>query len=148
MTQRQLYRSPPIFGREDELRAIEESLTDSSGVGILIEGDVGMGKTRLGREVHRRRGGKESWLHADRVLSETPFGVFGMIVDLDAPGGLIGRVIAAVTGGAQIPAVFVDDAHYLDEHSVRMLSQLAADGTIKLESCWNSSNTAGGRTAC
>lgn len=132
MTQRQLYRSPPIFGREDELRAIEESLTDSSGVGILIEGDVGMGKTRLGREVHRRRGGKESWLHADRVLSETPFGVFGMIVDLDAPGGLIGRVIAAVTGGAQIPAVFVDDAHYLDEHSVRMLSQLAADGTIKL----------------
>lgn len=132
MTQRRSFRSPPIFGREDELRTIEESLSDSSVVGILIEGDVGMGKTRLAREVHRRRGGRESWLRADRVLSETPFGVFGMIVDLDEPGGLIGRVIAAVTGGMQVPAVFVDDAHYLDVHSLRMLSQLAADGRIRL----------------
>lgn len=132
MTQRSAFRSPPIFGRQDELKVVEESLSDSSAVGILIEGDAGMGKTRLAREVHRRRGGRETWLPADRVLSETPFGVFGMIMDLDEPGGLIGRAIAAVTGDVQVPAVFVDDAHYLDVHSLRMLSQLAADGTIKL----------------
>ncbi|GAA1929503.1 hypothetical protein GCM10009689_05540 [Brevibacterium antiquum] len=101
-------------------------------VGILIEGDIGMGKTCLAREVHRRRGGQEHWLRADRVLSEIPFGVFAMIVDLDDPGGLPGRVISAVTGNSQVPAVFVDDAHYLDEHSLRMLTQLAANGTIKL----------------
>ncbi|MDN5908742.1 MAG: LuxR C-terminal-related transcriptional regulator [Brevibacterium sp.] len=132
MTHQPSYRRPPIFGRADELRTIEESLTDSSLVGVLIEGDVGMGKTRLAREVHRRRGGQGTWLQADRVLSETPFGVFGMIVDLDEPGGLTTRVIAAVTGGRHVPTVFVDDAHYLDEHSLRMLTQLAAERAIRL----------------
>ncbi|MBM6589672.1 LuxR family transcriptional regulator [Brevibacterium sp. RIT 803] len=132
MTRQWSFSRPPLFGRVEELRIIEESLTDSSMVGILIEGDIGMGKTCLAKEVHRRRGGQEHWLRADRVLSEIPFGVFGMIVDLDDPGGLQGRVISAVTGSAQVPAVFVDDAHYLDEHSLRMLTQLAANGTIRL----------------
>lgn len=132
MTRQRAFSRPPLFGRADELRIMEESLTDSSMVGILVEGDVGMGKTRLAEEVHRRRGGKEHWLRADRVLREIPFGVFGMIVDLDEPGGLPGRVISAVTGDDAVPVVYVDDAHHLDEYSLRMLTQLAAAGTIRL----------------
>ncbi|MCI4011285.1 LuxR C-terminal-related transcriptional regulator [Brevibacterium sp. ZH18] len=132
MTRQRPFGPPPLFGRADQLRIIEESLTDSSMVGILIEGDVGMGKTRLAKEVHGRRGGKEHWLRADRVLSQIPFGVFGMIVDLDEPGGLQRRVISAMTGDAKVPTVFVDDAHFLDEYSLRMLTQLAAASTIRL----------------
>ncbi|WP_281389084.1 LuxR C-terminal-related transcriptional regulator [Brevibacterium renqingii] len=123
---------PPLLGREEELRVIEQSLTDSSVVGILINGDAGMGKTRLAREIHRRRGGQETWLRADRVLSATPFGVFAMIVDLDDPVGLPKRVLEALAGGAQTPTVFVDNAHHLDARSLRLLTQLASDGTIRI----------------
>ncbi|WP_262774140.1 LuxR C-terminal-related transcriptional regulator [Brevibacterium permense] len=123
---------PPLLGREAELRAIEQSLTDSSVAGILIGGDVGMGKSRLAREIHRRRGGQETWLRGDRVLSAAPFGVFAMIVDLDDPVGLPKRVIEALTGGAQTPTVFVDNAHHLDARSLRLLTQLASTGTIRI----------------
>ncbi|WP_320109133.1 LuxR C-terminal-related transcriptional regulator [Brevibacterium sp. JSBI002] len=132
MTGRMMLHRPPLLGREDELRVIEETLTDRSLVGVLINGVVGMGKTRLAREIHRRRGGQETWLRGDRVLGATPFGVFAMIVDLDDPVGLPRRVIDALTGSAQTPTVYVDNAHYLDERSIRILTQLASDGTIRI----------------
>ena len=123
---------PPLLGREEELRTIAESLTDTSVVGILINGDAGMGKTRLAKEIHRRRGGHETWLRADRVLTSTPYGVFGMVVDLNDSVGLSRRVIEALTGSSQTPTVYVDNAHYLDPHSLRILTQLASDGTIRI----------------
>ncbi|WP_283255779.1 LuxR C-terminal-related transcriptional regulator [Brevibacterium spongiae] len=132
MTARVKLHRPPLLGREGELRAIEQSLTDAAVVGILINGDAGMGKSRLAREIHRRRGGQETWLRADRVLSATPFGVFAMIVDLDDPVGVPRRVIEALTEGVQTPTVYVDNAHYLDARSLRLLTQLASDGTIRI----------------
>lgn len=122
-----------MIGRAPELRIIADSLDDDASGGILIEGDAGMGKTLLAGEIHRRRGGEEPWLRADRVLTDTPFGAFGLLVDLNAdPRDLIGRIIAALAAEGTCPAVFVDDAHHLDRHSIRVLSQLAADGSIKL----------------
>lgn len=123
-----------IFGRENELAAIENALRDSSKAGIVIEGDMGTGKTTLAAEIHRRRGGRDMWVRGDRVLGSVPFGAFGLYVDLNAdPADLLVRVVAAIRGsGEPTPVVFVDDAHDLDESSLAALWQLANDGNIKV----------------
>lgn len=122
-----------VFGRNRELSVIENSILDSSSNGVSIEGETGMGKTRLLTEIHRRRGGRDLRLKGDRVLHSVPFGALGMIVDLDEDrGNLLHRVVEALTVGRQTPVVFVDDAHELDERSLSVLSQLADDGRIKI----------------
>jgi DNA-binding CsgD family transcriptional regulator/tetratricopeptide (TPR) repeat protein len=48
---RRLLISPPSFtGRETELAAIEHALAGTPGVVVLVEGEAGIGKTRLVRE--------------------------------------------------------------------------------------------------
>ncbi|GAA0034262.1 helix-turn-helix transcriptional regulator [Brevibacterium metallidurans] len=67
------------------------------------------------------------------MLAESPFGAFGLAVDLaDDEGTLLNRVVTMLTAGDEPPVVFVDDAHHLDDASVSVLSQLATDGEIRI----------------
>ena len=121
------------FGRDGELAEIAAALVGTGAAGVVIEGDTGAGKTSLIELVHAERGGRELWVRGDRVLAESPFGAFGLAVDLaDDEGTLLNRVVTMLTAGDEPPVVFVDDAHHLDDASVSVLSQLATDGEIRI----------------
>lgn len=123
-----------IFGRETELAAIENALRDPARAGVVIEGDMGMGKTALAAEIYRRRSGREYWVRGDRVLRDVPYGAFGVHADLDGdPADLLVHAVTAIRAAGEPKVVFyVDDAHDLDEASRSALWQLANDGDIKL----------------
>lgn len=121
------------FGRERELSEIAAALESTDVAGVVIEGDTGSGKTELARIVYESRGAQELWVCADRVLAQSPFGAFGLAVDLAGDEEtLLNRVVAMLTGGDGPPVVFVDDAHHLDDAGVSVLCQLAADGEIRI----------------
>lgn len=124
---------PLVFGRSRETETIENSLRDSSSGGILIEGEMGSGKTLLSSLVHHRRGGTELWLRGDRIFQAIDFGVFGLFVNLDEdPVDLLHHVVSVLAGDQPTPVIFVDDAHRLDRRSLDVLSQLSNDGDIKI----------------
>lgn len=122
------------FGRAAELAAIENALWDPARAGVVIEGDMGMGKTTLAAEVYRRGHSRKYWVRGDRVLRNVPYGAFGLHADLNEdPANLLVRAVSAIRGaGDPKVTIFVDDAHDLDEYSLNMLRQLANDGDIKL----------------
>lgn len=121
------------FGRDGELAEISAALVGPGAAGVVVEGDTGVGKTSLIETVHAERGGRDLWVRGDRVLAESPFGAFGLAVDLaDDEGTLLNRVVTLLTAGEEAPVVFVDDAHHLDDASVSVLSQLATDGEIRI----------------
>ena len=123
-----------MFGRDDEITAVEDALRNTSSAGIVIEGEMGTGKTALAREIHRRRGAAEIWVRGDRVLRSVPYGAFGLYLDLNAePADLLNRLVVLVRSSDESPpAVFVDDGHDLDSSSLGTIWQLANDGDINL----------------
>ena len=121
-----------IFGRRGELDLILESLHCSECSGILIEGEIGVGKTLLARTAFNA-GNDGIWIRGDRVHQNTEFGVFGLLVDLDGdPSTLLGRIVSRLASARVPRAVFVDDAHLLDSRSQEILTDLASVGSIRL----------------
>ncbi|WP_193627316.1 helix-turn-helix transcriptional regulator [Brevibacterium sp. CFH 10365] len=121
-----------IFGRTAELDLIHETLRCSECSGILIEGEIGVGKTLLARTVFEDAG-DAIWICGDRVHQNVEFGVFGLLVDLDGdPSTLLGRIVSRLTSTRAPRAVFVDDAHLLDSRSQEILTDLASVGSIRL----------------
>ncbi|WP_157929889.1 helix-turn-helix transcriptional regulator [Brevibacterium epidermidis] len=121
-----------IFGRRGELDLIRQSLRCSECSGILIEGEIGVGKTLLARTAFAD-GNDGIWIRGDRVHQNTEFGVFGLLVDLDGdPSALLGRIVSRLTSTRTPQAVFVDDAHLLDSRSQEILADLASVGSIRL----------------
>lgn len=126
-------RSPRIFGRVAELELIHRSLRCSECSGILIEGEIGVGKTMLATQAFRDRGADGIWIRGDRVHQGVDFGAFGLLVDLDDdPATLLGRIVSMLTSTRTPQVVFVDDAHLLDSRSQGVLSELASAGSIRL----------------
>lgn len=122
-----------IFGRDREIAEIAAALESPVVSGVVIEGEQGMGKSRLAARVHADRGGTEIWIRGDRVLETVPFGAFGLIVDLEEdPETVLSRVVAALTAGSGTPVVFADDAHHLDTSSLAALWHLASNGDIRV----------------
>ncbi|WP_420096540.1 LuxR C-terminal-related transcriptional regulator [Brevibacterium sediminis] len=121
-----------IFGRKGELELIRQSLRCSECSGILIEGEIGVGKTLLARTAFED-GNDGIWIRGDRVHQNTEFGVFGLLIDLDGdPSTLLGRIVSRLTSTRTSQAVFVDDAHLLDSRSQEVLTDLASVGSIRL----------------
>src|SRR5699024_4403131 len=126
-------RGPRIFGRVAELELIHRSLRCSECSGILIEGEIGVGKTLLATQAFRDRGADEIWIRGDRVHQGVDCGAFGLLDDLDDdPATLLGRIVSMLTSTSTPQVVFVDDAHLLDSRSQRVLSELASAGSIRL----------------
>ncbi|OBI81444.1 hypothetical protein A9X00_09120 [Mycobacterium sp. 1245805.9] len=120
-----------MIGRDHEIGEITRALADDSVRGIALAGKAGVGKSRLAREAVAAAAAS-GWtvrsIAATATSSPIPLGAFWQWTDHveSVPFALARRVIEGLTDGAQPGrlAVFVDDAHLLDDLSALVLHQL------------------------
>ena len=129
----------PLVGRVEEVRRLAQLLVDRNTGGVLLAAPAGVGKTRLARETLQlagRSGFATMWVTATRSASHLPLGAFGSLLPPDVAGAeaasadridLLRRTMTALVtrAGDERLALFVDDAHLLDEMSATLVHQLA-----------------------
>ena len=123
----------PLVGREAELQQVEE-LIRAGRKAIVLAGPAGVGKTRLASEclgVAANQGFVPVRVAATQGAAGLPFGAFAALVpDMAASADRlqvlhqIARAVRARGEGSPV-AVFVDDAHLLDESSGALTLLLA-----------------------
>ncbi|MFF5287851.1 helix-turn-helix transcriptional regulator [Paractinoplanes globisporus] len=139
----------PFVGRTSILDSIGEALGAGHTAAVLLYGQSGVGKTRLGNECADRAaaaGHPVARVSANRSLAQIPLGA---LVALLAPGrageadpsgitddfvklyGYARRVISALGDGRRL-VLLVDDLPALDSLSVALLAQLVEAGAVLL----------------
>ncbi len=129
----------PLIGRSQEMRLIAASLAADDSTGIVVSGPTGVGKTRIASEAleaARRQGYETRWVVGASSTRSLPFGALADWLDTSDAGtsNLVRDVIAALTTaspGAPV-AVFVDDAHLLDDLSAFVVRQLLVRRAAKV----------------
>ena len=101
----------------------------SASAGVVIFGNLGVGKSRLAQEAASRCDGAiVHWATGSSAARAIPLGAFvnWLPVDIVEPVQATGRVVNELTKGAgrRTCIVVVDDAHLLDDTSAFMLQQL------------------------
>jgi DNA-binding CsgD family transcriptional regulator len=140
----------PLVGRRDELDRFTRALADPGCQALCIYGPPGVGKTRLADEcldlavAAGRRGLRAA---ADRAGGEIPFGpivhllpssVLSELRDDGATGpGAFARLLdgtrdalAPAAGESGVPVLVLDDAHGVDDWSLRVIDRLLAGGLL------------------
>jgi DNA-binding CsgD family transcriptional regulator/tetratricopeptide (TPR) repeat protein len=124
----------PLVGRSDEFAFARERI--ASGGSVVIAGDLGVGKTRLARELiasAESECGSTEWAVATHAARPIPFGALAHLVTQEAVGGGREATLRAVTaslcrrGGGRF-VLGVDDAHLLDGVSTVLVQQLVSQG--------------------
>ncbi|MFE1960269.1 LuxR C-terminal-related transcriptional regulator [Streptomyces sp. NPDC059479] len=133
-------RSWPLTGREGVLSELTSLMGDPARPGLLIMGPVGVGKTRLARELLSRTAVSQRRVltaSATESAARIPFGALAHLLPTTLPTTsgrpnllrmladalLADALLADVREGQQI--LFVDDAHLLDDGSAALLLHLA-----------------------
>jgi DNA-binding CsgD family transcriptional regulator len=125
----------PFVGRAEELARIDSLIM--SGVGALILGEPGIGKTALARRAEERAGRS---MPVGRVIGHAvsngaPYEAFAGVLTTAGnsvlhPVEVARRVAEAFVRPVGSKVLFVvDDVHLLDPRSAQVLLQLAADGS-------------------
>jgi hypothetical protein len=120
----------PLIGRAEELEVIAGAIGKSSAsAGVVIFGNLGVGKSRLAHDAASRcDGAVVRWAAGSSAARAIPLGAFvnWLPVDIPEPVAAAGRVVKELIKGAELGPciVVVDDAHLLDETSAFMLQQL------------------------
>jgi DNA-binding CsgD family transcriptional regulator len=123
----------PLVGRAAELKRVSTLLRADRGA-IVLAGAAGVGKTRLAAEclgLAATRGFVPVKVSATQSAAGLPFGAFASLVpDLTPSTDLLEvlrRIADAIVGRGQGQpvAVFVDDAHLLDQPSAALTQLLA-----------------------
>ncbi|MFF4748674.1 LuxR C-terminal-related transcriptional regulator [Streptomyces sp. NPDC002514] len=134
-----LDRSWPFTGRDGSLAELTSLLADPARAGVLITGPVGVGKTRLARELlARSAAGRALVVAATESTAELAFGAFAHLLpaSLPATGGrpnllrILADALLAEAGDDR--TLFVDDAHLLDDGSAALLLHLAVRGGTRI----------------
>ena len=123
----------PLVGRAAELEWASRLLRGSRGA-IVLAGPAGVGKTRLATEclgIAAARGFVPLRVTATQSAAGLPFGPYASLIP-DLPPGtdlleMLRQIARAVSlrGNGRPVAVFVDDAHLLDESSAALTHLLA-----------------------
>lgn len=129
----------PLAGRREQLTEIESALQNRTAGAVLITGPMGVGKTRLAREIVVRadaEGCATHWVVATLTASEIPLGALAHLLpdDEDVSRTLLSRLQIAdrvLRRGASGRAVVmgVDDIHLLDSASAALIHHLIVSGT-------------------
>lgn len=123
----------PLVGRAAELEHVG-TLLRAGRAAIVLAGPAGVGKTRLATEclaVAAAQGFVPLRVAATQGAASLPFGAFASLVPDLVPGTdrleVLRRIAHAVVGrgGGRPVAVFVDDAHLLDDASAALTHLLA-----------------------
>jgi DNA-binding CsgD family transcriptional regulator len=125
----------PVVHRDGEFARIETALGAlSTGSGIVLVGDAGVGKTTLARLVTQSLPDRVQWVAGTESARSIPLGVFAHLVGSATSRDPMAFLAAAREAllAEKDSIVGVDDAHMLDELSATLLHQLAIDGSIRI----------------
>ncbi len=140
----------PLVGRRAELDTFTRALGDAGCQGLCIYGPSGVGKTRLGEEcleLAAAAGRRTLRAAADPSTCEIPFGPVVHLMPPDAlsdlgagdamtAGAFAGLfeaargVLAPAPGESGVPVLLLDDAHRVDDWTLRLVDRLLATGTL------------------
>ena len=120
------------MGREPELDQVARAL--ASGLGVVLVGDAGVGKTRLLAEAIERSevaGQRVLMVRATRSSFVVPLGAFAPLLPVGGEAASLSRAREAILGRS--PAVLaIDDAHALDDASAALVHQLATQDGLRV----------------
>ncbi|HYF47399.1 MAG TPA: ATP-binding protein, partial [Acidimicrobiales bacterium] len=129
----------PFVGRVAERERIGALLRGTLPTGVLIAGEQGVGKTRLGgaaRELAGEAGFEVHHVLAGSATRAIPFGALATLLPVvrdaaESPQVALGSAAAhlAALGGGRPLLISVDDAHHLDDPSAAVLHQMGSDGS-------------------
>lgn len=123
----------PLTGRSQEMRIIQDAISDRGSAGIVVHGAAGVGKSRIASEALSSvasQGYETRWAVGTSSARELPLGVFAQWVGSAGPHTLLVvrdvlKSLTNVSPGAKA-VVGVDDVHLLDDLSIFVLHQIAA----------------------
>jgi DNA-binding CsgD family transcriptional regulator len=120
-----------LVGREAELEKVADAL--STGQGLVLAGEAGVGKTRLLTESVDRcdaAGMRVLKVRATRSSGVMPLGAFAPLLPFEDAASLAGAREAIL---ARTPAVLaIDDAHALDDASAALAHQLVSQDGVQV----------------
>lgn len=125
----------PLVEREREFRTIQAALRgETTGCGVVLTGDSGVGKTTLARHVTAGLHTGVRWVAGTESARSIPLGVFAHLVGPSTSSDPVTYLAAARESllSAGDVVIGVDDAHLLDELSATLLHQLAIDRAVHI----------------
>lgn len=124
-------RTTSLIGRAAELSFGREALTN--GVGLVITGAAGVGKTRFAGELVAQVFGttrRTQRIVATRAAATIPLGALGALVPAETTPDVltVNALAASLRTDDEAPLVLlIDDAHLLDETSAVLVQQLVIE---------------------
>ena len=109
---------------------VEIISSDRSG-GVALLGDEGVGKSTLAAQAAERLGlGEPVWVIGTLAQSAVPFGAFGPLLDIQAPGkpaAMLDAAAESILAQANSAPIIVDNARLLDPLSASLVYRLAKE---------------------
>ncbi|MDN5908743.1 MAG: LuxR C-terminal-related transcriptional regulator [Brevibacterium sp.] len=126
-------------GSQTEIAQITHALADPNVQGALVIGASGMGKTTTINGVAANLGPDASVFRfrGSNLIASRDLGIFEVLLSYEgeqphqiAPGAAL-SIVTRIFERENAPVVIIDNADRVDDHSLSIVSQLAASGRIK-----------------
>ncbi|GAB3565853.1 LuxR family transcriptional regulator [Spelaeicoccus albus] len=129
----------PEVGRDLEIEHVSKLLNDPNCQGVMLLGELGVGKTWIGKRGLSSLDVEVIPLRATALVADIPMGALGPLLarlperPTDAIAAL--QMLVQYFGNRSniVPIVLeIDDAHHLDDSSAMVITQLVLGGQVKL----------------